>query len=326
MKEITFIGKNEAKWKTLESFAKGGLKMKPDQLAAYYIEVVDDLSYAKTFYPKSSIVKYLNNLSSKAHQKIYVTKKEDKSRFKTFWTQEIPLAIRESQKELLLAALIFIIFIAVGAVSTYIDQDFSRVILGDQYVDMTLNNIEDGDPMGVYRDDNKSLMFIGLGVNNMKVGLLSYTLGLVSPVFSAVILVANGVMVGVFQGFFVRHGLLWESFSTIFLHGALELSAIVIFGGAGIIIGNGWWFPGTYSRLDSFILATKRSVKVLIAVMPIIIVAAFIEAFVTHLYQDMSGFVRGLIILLSFLYIFWYFGYYPYLVEKRLQNKKVVVK
>ena len=57
-------------------------------------------------------------------------------------------------------------------------------------------------------------------------------------------LVRNGVMLGVFQYFFYDQGIFAESFLTIWIHGALEISAIVIAGGAGITHGGGFAFPG----------------------------------------------------------------------------------
>ena len=319
MKEINFISKNEAKWKTLESFVQGKLRLTPDELASYYSDITTDLSYAKTFYPKSSIVNYLNNLCSKAHQRIYITKKEDRNRFKTFWTEEIPLAIRESHRDLFIALLVFLFAILIGCISTYIDHDFSRLILSDSYVDMTINNIAKGDPMAVYGHTSQGEMFYGIGANNIKVGLISFALGIVGALLAGLILFSNGIMVGAFQSFFVKYGLLWTSFTAIFIHGALELSAIVIFGGAGMVIGNSWWFPGTYSRLDSFINASKRSVKIIIAVLPVIIVAAFIESYLTRHYLALGEWGGMAIIIPSFLYIFWYFIYYPIQVERKLK-------
>ena len=323
MKEINFVGKNEVKWKTFESFVSGAIDVTPDELASYYSDIIDDLAYAKTFYPKSTLVKYLNNLSSTAHQQIYITKKEDKSRFLTFWTQEIPLAIRKSHKELLIALIVFLISIGIGVVSTYIDQEFSRVILGDHYVDMTLNNIENGDPMGVYVDAEKGAMFYNIGSNNIKVGLIAFALGILSPILSGFMLFRTGIMVGAFQTFFYRHGLLWTTFTTIFIHGALELSVIVIISGAGLVIGNAWWFPGTFTRMDSFIEGAKRSVKIVIASIPIFVVAAFLESYVTRHYQILGPWGGMAIIVPSFAYIIWYFIIYPIQVEKKLLNHGV---
>ncbi len=318
MKEYQFISKNKKKWKELEQFTQDKIAITPDQLADYYTSVINDLSYVRTFYPHSNLVHYLNKLASDLHRRIYRTKKEDQKRFLTFWTEEIPLAIRASHRELLMALIIFMGSILIGFISLKIDPEFPRIILGDAYVDMTLNNIEKGDPMGVYRDDNKSNMFFGIGSNNIYVGLLAFSLGIIAPLLSAVLLVSNGVMVGAFQGMFIALGLGWISFSTIFIHGALELSAIVIVAAAGMVIGNSWWYPKTFKRTDSLIMGAKRGVKILIAVIPVFIVAAFIESYLTYLYQELGGGLRLLIILSSFAYIGWYFIYLPIKVERKI--------
>ena len=53
-------------------------------------------------------------------------------------------------------------------------------------------------------------------------------------------------MLGCFEAFFAQHGLLGESLVAVFQHGTLEISAIIVAGAAGLAIGNGWLFPGTY--------------------------------------------------------------------------------
>lgn len=306
-----FVQKNAPKWKRAEDFLQGKLRLTPDELANYYVDIIADLSYARTFYPQSKIVDFLNQLSGKIHRRIYKTKREERGRFGRFWKVEIPLAIKGAHRELFFAALIFIVSIAVGIISSYMDIDFPRLILGDQYVDMTLDNIQQGDPFGVYKSDNKSAMFFGIGSNNLRVGLMCFLYGLIGSVFSGVFLVFNGIMVGAFMAFFARHELMWESISTIMIHGALELSAIVIFAAAGMVIGNAWWYPGTYSRMHGLQSGARRALKILIAIVPVIIFAAILESYVTGAYQQLSYVVRWAIILLSFAYIAWYFYFYP---------------
>lgn len=64
-------------------------------------------------------------------------------------------------------------------------------------------------------------------------------------------------MLGCFETFFAQHGLLYESFLAVFLHGTLEISALIIAGAAGLAMGNSWLFPGTYSRIVSFAMVRK---------------------------------------------------------------------
>jgi len=311
LKEIAFIKNNQAYWEDFESYLDGRKDIDSDTLAQLYIHITDDLSYAKTFYPKSKVVSYLNGLAFKAHGKIYKNKKEKKSRFIDFWKYEVPEAVYNARKEMMYSLLIFLVAIAIGLFSQAQNQDFIRYIIGDSYVNMTDDNIEKGDPMGVYRSSGQGSMFVGISTNNVRVSFLAYAFGILGSVPSAWIIFSNGIMVGCFLGFFVGRGLTWIAISTIFIHGALELSAIVIAGAAGLVLGNSFLFPGTYSRKVSLIRGAKRSLKIIIGLVPVFIVAAILESFVTRHYMGMGSWARIAIVTLSFAFIIWYFIYYP---------------
>jgi uncharacterized membrane protein SpoIIM required for sporulation len=124
-------------------------------------------------------------------------------------------------------------------------------------------------------------------------------------------------MLGAFQYFFYEKHLLLTSVLAIYLHGALELSAIVIAGGAGFVLGSSILFPGTYSRMASITEAAKRSLKIIIGLVPVFIVAASIESFVTRHYDTMPTALRASIISVSFSFIVWYFIIYPLQLKKQ---------
>ncbi len=272
---------------------------------------MDDLSFAKTFYPSSKLVPYLSNLTAQLHTSVYANKKEKKGRFLAFWKYEVPKASYECRKELLYSLIIFSIAIAVGVFSTMQDDSYVNQILSDQYVNMTLENIEKGDPMAVYKSADESSMFVGITSNNVRVSFLAYVVGILGSIPTGLILTFNGVMVGAFITFFFKKGLLWIALTTIFIHGALELSAIVIAGGAGLALGNSFLFPKTYKRSTSLLAGAKRSLKVIIGLVPVFIVAGALESFVTRHYLEIGSIGRVLIILLSFAFIIWYFIIYP---------------
>ena len=198
----------------------------------------------------------------------------------------------------------------IGAFSSAMDPEFVRTILGDNYVDMTLDNIADGDPMRVYKDSKELGMTAGITFNNLFVAFLTFLMGVLYMVGSIGILISNGVMVGSFQYFFYEHGFLLESFLTIWMHGALEISAIVIAGAAGITMGQGLAFPGTYSRSKAFQISAKRGMKIMVGIAPIFVVAGIIEGFVTR-HTDLPNIFRAIFILSCFGFVFWYFFLYP---------------
>ena len=91
-------------------------------------------------------------------------------------------------------------------------------------------------------------------------------------------------MLGSFQYFFYSKGLLLTSLLTIWLHGTIEIISIVMAGGAGIIMGNSWAFPRTYSRMASLKNGAKTGAKVMLGLIPMFITAGFIESYVTRLF------------------------------------------
>jgi uncharacterized membrane protein SpoIIM required for sporulation len=311
MKEVTFIRQNIEKWKETEKVADEADKLNPDVIADAYTEVTDDLAFAQSHYPTSRITIYLNNLASTLHNIIYRNKKEKWTRIFTFWRDEMPHIIYDARKELILSLVIFIAAVGIGILSTSFEKDaFPRLILGDNYVDMTLENISKGKPMAIYGSDAGQSMFAEITLNNIKVSFICFVMGILTSLGTAYMLFYNGVMIGAFQTFMFLHGVGGASMLAIWLHGTLEISATIIAGGAGIALGNGMLFPGTYSRIESFKRGAKRGLKIVIGTIPLFIVAGFIESFVTRHTEYPIG-VRLSIILLSLAFIVYYYIYLP---------------
>lgn len=322
MREAAFVKQNKDKWLRFESVLKNNIQISPDELSALYIEITDHLSFAQTFYPKSSTHIFLNNLAILAHQKIYKTKRESRKRFITFYTEEFPLFFKSYHKHLLISFITFTLFCVIGAFSAATDGDFVRLILGDGYVNMTLDNIEKGDPMAVYKQIGEVEMFLGITINNIRVALYAFVFGIMLSVGTIFILMNNGVMVGSFQYFFYEQGVFWESVRTIWIHGTIEISVIIIAGCAGLVLGNSILFPGTYTRLQSFLRGAKAGLKIIISTIPFFIIAGFLEGFVTR-QTHMPDWLAILIIGGSLYLILYYYVIYPIKLNKKLQNGTV---
>lgn len=310
MKEISFIRQNIEKWKSLEKVVDEAVLHTPGELADAYTEITTDLSFSRAHYPKSRITIYLNNLASALHNQLYKNKKEKYSRMLTFWTQEIPEVMYRSQKELLYSFLVFALSAVIGVISAMNDDSFVRLILGNGYVDMTLRNIENGEPMAVYDGSSELPMFIQITFNNIRVSFLAFAMGLLTGFGTGYVLFFNGVMVGAFQTFFFQHKVGFESVLAIWLHGTFEISAIIIAGAAGFALGNGWLFPGTYSRGYAFRQGAKRGLKIVVGLIPVFITAGFIESYLTR-HTEYPVFVRLSIILLSLICVIYYYIILP---------------
>ena len=310
MQEAVFIRRNAEKWERMERMEGDTVFTTPDDLVEAYNEVTSDLAFAQTQYPTSPLTAYLNDLALSIHRQLYRHRHTTWANIVRFWTHEVPLAVYGARWGLLISLVVFVACILIGAFSTFGDPEFPRLILGDNYVDMTLDNIEAGQPMAVYSMGSQVSSFLGITVNNIMVSIICYVMGVFTCFGTAYYLMHNGIMVGAFVTFFVVRGLFVESFLAIMLHGTLELSAIVIAGGAGITLGNGWLFPGTRGRTESFLLAARHSIRVFISIVPVIILAAFIEGFFTR-YTDVGDLLRLLVILLSASFVIFYYVLLP---------------
>ena len=316
MREAAFVKQNKNKWTNFEQLLNNNKSIAPAILTSLYLEVTDDPSYAKTFYPGSNTTVYLNGLAATAHQNIYTNKKESGNVFWRFYSVEFPRMFYLYQKQLLLSFSIFSLFIAVGVFSASSEGAFVRAILGDAYINMTLENIANKDPMAVYKQMGEVDMFLGITVNNIRVALMAYTLGILGGLGTVYVLMQNAIMLGAFQYFFYENGMLWESARTIWIHGTIEISVIIIAGCAGLVVGKSILFPQTYTRLVSFVNGIKNGLKIVLSTIPFFIIAGFLEGFVTRQTQ-MPDWLAIMIIGASFISILLYYVYYPIYLNKK---------
>jgi len=312
MREVAFIKRNKDKWLAFEQAITGQSKMNPDDLAGLYIQLVNDLSFAQTYYPKSKTVIYLNHLAATAFRQIYKTKREESNVFVRFFKIDVPTIIREHKKYLIYAFVLFFISVSIGVISAVYDDSFVRLILGDDYVEMTMTNIQSGDAVAVYKSGSNWGSFIGITMNNLTVGLKCFIYGVSGGFGTVYIMLQNGIMIGAFQSFFYQQGVFWESVRGIWIHGAMEIFAIVIETMAGLILGASILFPGTFSRLDSFKSGIRTSLKIWLSTIPFTIAAGFLEGFITRYSNVMPNVVSVGIILTTLSAISWYYLIYPF--------------
>jgi len=315
VREGLFIKKNIDKWKQYQYEPAGN----PDEMASEFTDLVNDLGYAKTFYPHSRVTQYLNGLSSRIYLGIYRNKREEVSRFARFWKTELPLIVRKYHREIFYSFVIFFLFAVIAAFSAAHDETFVRGVLGDQYVDMTEDNITRGDPFGVFKQPDRLSMFFRIALNNIQVSFSVFISGFLLSLGTVWQLLKNGVMIGAFEYYFFSKGLGWQSVLVVWIHGTLEISAIIIAGASGLVLGNSILFPGTHKLLDSLKRGGKDGVKLMIGLVPIFIVAAFLEGFVTR-YSTMPIWLSISILLGSLFFVVWYFIVYPIRLEKKMRS------
>jgi uncharacterized membrane protein SpoIIM required for sporulation len=187
---------------------------------------------------------------------------------------------------------------------------------------MTIENIEKGEPMAVYKGGSKIGTFLGITINNIRVAIIAFALGVFFSIGTVFVLFSNGIMLGAFITFFYNYGIL-EKTSTVWLHGTIEISVIVIAGCAGLVMGNSFLFPKTYSRRVAFMKGAKDGLKIVVSTIPFFIIAGFIEGFITRYGERMPAFLAYGIIFLSLFIIVYYYIIYPIALHK-VQSKMLL--
>ena len=313
MREALFIKRNRERWKQIQDIPSHH----PDETAQEFIQLVEDLGYSKTFYPVSKTTQYLNASAAQKYLAIYQNKKEKSNRIISFFKYTLPLVIAEHHRVLLISFSLFVLFVAIGFFSAKNDEGFVRQILGDDYVNMTLQNIKEGHPFGVYGYGNEFLSFIYIFINNVRVSLMEFGGGILLGYTTITGLMYNSVMVGAFENMFYNNGLLKDSLLTIMIHGTIELSTFVIAAASGIVLAKSWIFPGTLKRIDAFKQGAKEGLIIALSNIPMLFIAAFFEGFLTR-HADMPLWLKLFIIALSLVIIIGYFIVYPIRLKRKL--------
>jgi uncharacterized membrane protein SpoIIM required for sporulation len=315
MTESQFIEENKQKWKDLEE-ALENKSSDPDQLHALFKKVSGDLSYAQTYFPRRSVRWYLNALVNAVFDTMRTKKKLNFwSALLNFYSNTLPVEIIRNRNAFIASIVVFALSVCIGIFSTIQDSDFPTSILGSEYMSITEENIQKGDPMGIYKTDTDIYSFLRITVNNIRVAFLTFALGFLASIGSIFLLIKNGVMLGVFQTIFFKKGLLITSFLTIWIHGTIEISSIIIAGAAGIVIGNSLLFPKSYTRIESLLIGSLSGVFIMLSTVPLFVIAGFFEGFVTRL-TDMPSIFKLFIILASLALVLFVYVINPYLYFK----------
>lgn len=327
MREGRFIKKNVDRWNTYQNEDTSD----PDEMASRFVNLLDDLSYAKTFYPHSNVTRWINGLAASIYQGVYQNRKHSIAELFKFWRYELPLLFKRYHKVLLFSFLLFILFAGMAVLSSITDSSFAREYFDHKvqrgYYDQTIRNIKSGNPFGIYEDPNPFSMFIQIAYNNIKVAFLTVITGITFGIGTFVLMWQNGFMLGTFQYIFFSQGLGWQSILVIWIHGTIEISSVVIAGCAGFILARSMLFPGTYTWKLSFLKGVKDAVKVALALIPFFIIAAFFESYVTHMMSrtfaknstdlGLPVPVSLLILGASLALMIWYFVLYPSYLGKK---------
>ncbi len=147
--------------------------------------------------------------------------------------------------------------------------------------------------------------------NNIQVALKAFALGVTLGLGTLYVLIMNGLMLGGFLGIGAHYGRLADLLAVVSPHGAIEIPAILIAAGAGLMMGYALINPGDRFRGDAFRIAAVKAVKLAVGTVPIFVVAALIEGLLSpqHAGPLATNEARFLLGGLAFAALALYLGY-----------------
>src|SRR5260221_1295933 len=274
-----FIKLREKDWKRLETLIKnrqgrGNLNAgEINELGTLYRAVTSDLALARRDYPGQRVTAFLNQLLTRTHSYIYQGDVNDLRPIMQFVTRTLPRTCRQTWVFTLVAFLLFMVPAVVGYRLTYTNPDIATP-LGLESERQTLADHDTWTSIPVNARPYAASFIMS---NNIRVAILAFGGGIVFGLFSVYLLVANGLSVGAILGLAAHYQLGQALLGFMFGHGVIELSVIFISSGAGLQLGWALLNPGPYSRRDALGLAAHRAVTLVIAAVPLLIIAGTIE-------------------------------------------------
>ena len=242
-----------------------------------YRQVAADLSAVRSDRASSTLEEYLNQLLSRAHNRIYSGRKSGIGSVVRFMAVEYPRIFRRLFPYVFTSLLIFLAGCALGTLLTLSRPEFMRLFLGPGM----LQTIDRHQMWTHSLLSMKPQASSAILTNNISVCFATFAGGIVGGFGTIFLLFSNGLQMGVISTACARAHMALDLFSFVAAHGALELPSIFIAGGAGLRLGAGVLVPGMLSRPDSLALGAREAIRLLAGTVPLLVVAGMLEAFLS---------------------------------------------
>lgn len=247
------------------------------ELGLLYRQTASDLSTVREDPSSAALAVYLNQLLARAHNLVYMSRRVRPRGILHFYRETFPQVFRATLPYTATAFVLFLSAAIAGFLTCLQDGSFSRYLLGAHMVD----TIERREMWTHSILALKPLASSAILTNNMGVCFTVFALGITAGVGTALVIVLNGLLLGVIAAACLQAGMNLSLWSFVAPHGILELPAVFIAGGAGLLLARGILFPGLLPRRESLNLAGAQGVRLLLGTIPLLVAAGFIEGFVS---------------------------------------------
>lgn len=282
-----WIGRRQPSWQALETLlekleSKGLKSLKAGeirQLASLYRSVSADLARAKTNQVGERITRDLQTLTTRSYAQVYQgDRKQEWQAVLEFYRWGFPAAVQQAGGYIAFATALFVFGGLVAWWLAWHDPMFMQLLLPAEMIEKVRDRGElwMGSILGIEPLASSSIM-----INNIKVSFAAIAGGMTAGLATAYILLVNGLLIGTVGTLVGQNNLAIPFWAFVFPHGALELPAIFLAGGAGFLLAKAILFPGKYRRADALKVYGMQAANLVFGIVPMLVIAGMIEGFVS---------------------------------------------
>lgn len=321
LKSYSFRRERERTWRELETLVakteSGGVRaLSPNEvmrLPGLYRATLSSLSVARSISLDRNVLEFLEALAARAYFCVYGARSGLPEAIARFFRSGFPQAIRAARWHIAIAALCLALGALVGFALVSEDDDWYYTFVPLEMAGGRTPTSSTEDLRAVLYETEESdveqlnLFASFLFSNNAKVGMLCFALGFALGAPVVLLLVYNGLILGAFLALYDSRGLLGELSAWLLIHGVTELLAVVVCGGAGLVLAESLAFPGRHTRLANLALKGRMASRIIMGAVAMFFIAALLEGFGRQLINDPAW--RFGIALVSLVFWGGYFGY-----------------
>jgi uncharacterized membrane protein SpoIIM required for sporulation len=316
MRQATFVERRQAGWKRLETLLdtvdRRGIRRldaaEVSELGTLYRWVTSDLAFAQGRAYDPTLVAYLNRLTARAHALVYAGASEGGlARVLRFFDRTFPMEVRNSRVPILIAVALFCGSAALAYFLIHNQPLDAYVLLPPELITpihkgLHAQNFETNEQLM-----GSPTMAAWIMQNNIRLAFFAFAGGVTLGIVTVYLLLFNGLMLGGAAAMYTDAGFGRDFWATIAPHGIIELTAVQIAAGAGLLIAAGILAPGQLRRRDAIRRNARRAGILIMGVASMLVVAATVEGFFSP--QNYPEQVRllfgGATVLAMFLYYLW---------------------
>jgi uncharacterized membrane protein SpoIIM required for sporulation len=278
-----FLESRLGQWKRLEDLTTRASRFRLSNLSGkevrefgqLYRRTAADLAIAREEVRDQRLVNYLNHLVGRAHGAIYRSASSGFGVFITFFRYEFPAVFRKTFSYTATASLIFISASIFAATASLLDEGFANRISPKARQDIANHHNWTDDVNGI-----NPLASTSIQQNNITVTFYAFAGGVTAGIFTVLVLIQNGLLLGMILSLSFKYRF-WEIPIFVSAHGVIELTAIFIAGGAGLLIGKSLLMPGDLRRIDALVENGRLAIKLILGCIPMLLIAGLIEGFIS---------------------------------------------